>query len=288
MSKFEQIAAFISVVEEHSFAAAARKLGVSTAAVSRQVSRLEADLKTDLLQRTTRHVSLTETGAQYYQYCKKAIAELTEAETAITESRQEATGILTVTSSRYFAMNYLLPRLPEFTQLNPKLQIKLELAERFPNLTAENIDILFGVSMEGPPELIRKRVATTRYVLCASPAYLKKFGTPSSPTDLIKHRYITHSMRVPDNIISFRNNIDITLQPIMWLNDSQAIRECAMMDMGIVKLHDYVVNDALQDGRLIEILREYQQPQENVYLYYQQSRYLQAKIRRFVDFYSVR
>jgi DNA-binding transcriptional LysR family regulator len=286
MSKLEQINAFIAVAEAGSFAAAARKLGVSTAAISRQVARLEAELNIELLRRTTRQVSLTETGSQYFQDCKKALNELAEAEQAITSSQQEASGILTVTSSRYFAMKYLLPRLPDFMKLNPALQVRLELAERFPNLAAENIDVLFGVSMEGPAELVRKKVAVTRYVLCASPEYLEKAGTPVHPADLKQHRYITHSMRVPDYVLSFRDNRQVTVDPILWLNDSRAMRECAMMGMGIVKLHDYIVNDALREKRLVEILREFQEPQEYVYLYYKQSRYLQAKIRRFIDFYT--
>lgn len=150
MGKFDQITYFIAVVEEHGFAAAARKFGVSTAAVSRQIARLEAELKAELLVRTTRKLSLTDIGARYYQQCKKTLLELNEAEIAIANSRNEAVGILNVTSSRYFAMRFLLPYLPEFMELNPKLQIKIELAERFPDLAQENVDVLFGVSMEGP------------------------------------------------------------------------------------------------------------------------------------------
>lgn len=286
MSKFDRIASFIAVVEEHGFAAAARKYGVSTAAISRQVARLEADLKTELLIRTTRQLSLTEIGAQYYQQCKKALLELNEAEIAIASSQNEAAGILNVTSSRYFAMRYLLPYLPEFMDLNPKLQVKIELAERFPNLAKEGIDLLFGVSMEGPSELVRKRVSTTRYVLCASPDYLSKNGTPQTPSELGKHRYITHSMREPDNLVTFKNGNDIYVEPVLWLNDSRAMCECAILGMGIIKLHEYIVAEALQDGGLVEILSEFQESELSVYLYYQASRYLQPKIRRFIDFFT--
>ncbi|KGP62953.1 LysR family transcriptional regulator [Legionella norrlandica] len=286
MSKLDRIAAFITVVEEHSFAAAARKYGVSTAAVSRQVARLEEDLKVVLLRRSTRQLSLTEIGAQYYQQCKKVFMELQEAETAIASSQKEAIGILNVTSNRYFAMKYLLPYLPEFMDLNPKLQIKIELAERFPDLAQEGIDLLFGVSMEGPSELVRKRVSTTRYVLCASPNYLAKYGIPQTPSELCKHRYITHSMRKPDNLLTFRGGNEIYVEPTLWLNDSRAMCECAILGMGIIKLHEYIVAEALQDGRLIEILHEFQEPKLSVYLYYQAARYLQPKIRRFIDFFT--
>lgn len=286
MGKFDQITYFIAVVEEHGFAAAARKFGVSTAAVSRQIARLEAELKAELLVRTTRKLSLTDIGARYYQQCKKTLLELNEAEIAIASSRNEAVGILNVTSSRYFAMRFLLPYLPEFMELNPKLQIKIELAERFPDLAQENVDVLFGVSMEGPPELVRKRVSTTRYVLCASPDYLAKNGIPKTPSELGKHRYITHSMRNPDNLVTFKNNEQIYVEPVLWLNDSRALCECALLGMGIIKLHEYIVAEALQDGRLIEVLPEFQESSLSVYLYYQASRYLQPKIRRFIDFFT--
>ncbi|HHL3492882.1 TPA: LysR family transcriptional regulator [Legionella pneumophila] len=286
MSKFDRITYFIAVVEEHGFAAAARKFGVSTAAVSRQIARLEVELKAELLVRTTRKLSVTDIGARYYQQCKKALLELNEADVAIANSQNEAVGILNVTSSRYFAMRFLLPYLPEFMDFNPKLQIKIELAERFPDLAQESVDVLFGVSMEGPAELVRKRVSTTRYVLCASPDYLAKNGIPKIPSDLVKHRYITHSMRNPDNLVTFKGNEQIYVEPVLWLNDSRALCECAMLGMGIIKLHEYIVAEALQDGRLIEILPEFQEPHLSVYLYYQASRYLQPKIRKFIDFFT--
>ncbi len=286
MSKLEQMAAFIAVVEENSFVAAAKKCGISTAAISKQISRLEADLKIELLQRTTRHLSLTDMGAQYYQRAKKTLAELTEMEAAITAGQQEATGMLSIISGRYFAMKFLMPRLSEFMALNPKLHIQVDLTERFPNFSEENIDLVFGISMDGAPDLVRKRVTTTHYVLCASPHYLKKFGTPKIPDDLKKHRYITHVMRNPDNVITLKNNKKILVQPILWLNDTYAMREAAILGMGIVKLHDYVVADALADKQLIEILPNWQEPQQSVYLYYRQNRYLPLKIRRFIDFYT--
>src|SRR5579862_2821989 len=148
MSKLEHILTFISVVEENGFAAAARKQGISTAAISRQISRLESELNAELLLRTTRQISLTEIGAHYYQQCKKTLTELKEAELAITSSQKEATGVINITSTRYFTSNYLIPHLSQFMQENPNLRVRFELAERFPDLALEGIDILFGVSIE--------------------------------------------------------------------------------------------------------------------------------------------
>ena len=285
MSKFDQISAFVAVIDENGFAAAARKKNVSTAAISRQVARLESNLKVKLLHRTTRQISLTETGTEYYQLVKKTLDDLKGAEMAIAGSQAKATGMLSVTSNQYFATQFLLPHLSEFMMMNPELQINLELVERFPDLTQENIDLIFGVSIAGSADLIQKRVASTRYVLCASPAYLHKYGHPETPEHLIDHRYITHSMRKPDNVLLFKSK-KIVVKPILWLNDSRAMCDCAALGMGIVKLHDYIVSDYLRDGRLIEIFPEFHQQQQPVYLYYQKTKYLQPKIRRFIDFFT--
>lgn len=286
MSKFDQISAFIDVIEENGFAAAAKKRNVSTAAISRQVAQLEAYLKTQLIRRTTRQLALTEAGREYYQQTKKIMTDLEAAEGAISQSMIEARGVLTVTSNRYFSMTHILPRLPEFMALNPFLKINIDLAERFPDLSREETDLVFGVSLDGPLELVRKKVATTRYVICASPSYLKQYGEPLEPSDLYKHRYITHTMRTPDNTLVFNTNQEIQLQPILGLNDSRAMCDCALAGMGIVKLHDYIVEDSIKNGDLVEVLSQYGDPIQSIYLYYQQTRYLQPKIRRFIDFYT--
>lgn len=284
MSKLEQIMTFINVIEQNGFAAAARKQGVSTAAISRQISQLEAELNTQLIVRTTRHLALSEMGEEYYQQCKKVLSGLQEAESTIAKSKDEATGNLHIVANRYFAMTHLLPRLSDFQNQNPKLQIHLQLAERFPNFIEENVDILFGVTADGPDGLVRKRVADTRYILCASPQYLKLHGMPKTPADLLEHRYITHSMRNPKNVIPFKNVV-AHVNPTLWLNDSFAMRESAIDGMGLVDLHDYIVVEAIREGKLVEVLREYQHPKQSVYLYYQQNRYVLPKIRRFIDFY---
>lgn len=285
MTQLSQITAFIAVVEHNSFAAAARSQGISTAAISRQISRLETALHAQLLHRTTRRITLTEIGASYYQNCKKALSELNEAEQAIAGSQETPTGTLNVISSRYFALEYIIPRLAEFMQLHPQLTVNLELAERFPDLQGEKIDLVFGMAMPGSLDLVCRQVSSTRYILCAAPAYLKKWVIPKVPGDLSHHRYLAHSMRQPDNVLTFRNNQEIYLQPFLRINDSLALRECAIQGMGIVKLHDYIVREALQEGRLVEILKNFQAPQQTVYLYYRQSKFLQSKIRCFIDFY---
>jgi DNA-binding transcriptional LysR family regulator len=285
MSKLERLTSFICVIETNSFAAAARKQGVSVAAISRQITALEKELGAQLLQRSTRRLALTEIGRQYYQHCKEALQDLAEAESMIAQTHTEPSGVLHVTSSRYFAKKCLVPHLAEFMKIFPKITIKFELAERMPDLAAEGIDILFGVSTAGAPEWVGRRVATTRYVLCAAPKYLKKHGAPKAPADLTQHRYITHNMRKPANVITFKDNVEIYLEPVLWLNDTRAMLECALQGIGIVKLHEYEVAEAVAKKQLIEILSKYNEGEYPIYLYYQATRYLQPKIRCFIDFY---
>jgi len=284
MSKLERISTFIKVVEEQGFAAAARVLNISAAAVSKQISALEKSLGVELLRRTTRHLQLTELGQQYYAQCKQAIKQLEEIETSIIWGKSQPSGSLRITSNRYFADNFILPRLKEFLSQYPQITLHLELAERFPDLLQEEIDILFGVSMQGSADLMCRKVANTRYVLCASPDYLAKYGTPRLPDDLKNHRYITHSMRKPGDVLSFAEH-KVHLEPQLWLNDAKAMLTSALQGVGIVKLHEYMVKEALAKGELIELLAEYSEPDLPVYLYYQPSRYLLPKIRCFIDFY---
>lgn len=285
MSKWDQITTFIHVVEAQGFAAAAKKQGLSTAAISRQINRLESTLNVKLLYRSTRKTTLTEIGLQYYEQAKKALEGLNAAEREILGNLDACNGLLRVISNRYFAMRYLIPRLAEFMRTYPNLRIKLDLAERFPTLADEELDLIFGVAMPSQPNLVQRKVATTRYVLCASPAYLKINGTPVIPSDLLTHHYIAHSARQPNDRLLFKDHNPLFVKPNLWLNDSNAMYECALLGLGIVMLHDYVVIDALKDGRLIELLGDYQEPTQSVYLYYQQNKYLDPKIRRFIDFF---
>jgi len=286
LSKLDWLESYITVIECNGFAAAAKKLKLSTATISRQIAQLESELRTQLLNRTTRKLSLTETGAQYYAECKKIIQQLTDAEAAISAGQHEATGVLNIFSTPHLCTKLLLPRLAEFMAQNPKLQIKIELGERFPNFTEENVDILFGISLEGPPEVIRQRIYSSRYVLSASPAYLKKYGTPQKISDLSQHRYITHVGRPNSTVLSFKKDKTINVTPFLWLNSTQLMLECAVGGMGITNLHDFVVEDALKNKQLIEILPEYQKPEKDVYLYYKKTNHMTTKVRKFIDFYS--
>ncbi|MBA3604105.1 MAG: LysR family transcriptional regulator, partial [Parachlamydiaceae bacterium] len=159
---------------------------------------------------------------------------------------------------------------------------------RMPDLDLEEIDVLIGMSLSVTGEAIQKRIATTSYVFCASPKYLKKFGTPKKPEDLKNHKYIAHCMRNPDNELTFRNSEVITVTPFIRTNDTQTMLNFAIDGLGIVKLHHYVVKDYLERGELHQLLTAYGEGDVPIYVAYPNRRYVSSKVRCFIDFITAK
>lgn len=284
MSQLDQIETFVQVVEQNSFAGAAKNLGISAAAVSKQVNALENRLGVQLLTRSTRKISLTEIGTNYYHQCQRVLNELHEADSVVSHVQQEPAGVLRVAASSHFGERYIVPYISEFMERYPQVLLHLDLAERFPDLARENIDVLVGIALDGPPELVRRKIGSACYSLCATPEYFKKYGMPKKPTDLEKHRYIEHSIRKPSGHITFSGGQSINLKPILLLNNTKEMIAAALQDIGIIKVHSYAVDPYLEEGKLVRTLYDFRDDARNVYLYYQQSRFLPRKIRCFIDF----
>lgn len=283
--KLDRIEVFVTVVENGSFSAAARKLKISVPAVSKQIAELESQLQTLLLERTTRRVSLTEAGEIYYEQCKRLMDEVLETESISTRWSLEPSGILRVFSARYYGQKMVLPYLKEFQDLYPKLRLDLELGERVPDPSQEDLDLILGISMAGPDLWIQKKIGTTRYALTASPEYLNTHGIPKKPHDLTHHFYITHKMRNLESQIEFETGEKVKIVPSLILNDTEAMLQCALDGLGIVKLHHYVVDRAIQSGKLVEVLGQFLKPEIPIYLYYPPRRFLQSKVKKFMEFF---
>lgn len=275
---------FLLVIEENSFAGAARKLHLTNAAVSKQINTLEESLGVILIKRTTRKVTLTEAGHLFYDHAKNLANEINEIQSLFSTYKKEPSGHLKIGSSWHFAEHILIPNLEEFSKLYPKITIELLIIEKIPDLSKEGIDINMGHTFVGGPDDIIKKVGETRYVLCASPAYLDTYGIPKKPQDLVKHRYITHRMRQPDNVLTFKKGVEIVLDPFLRLNDSRTMIQCALNHLGIIKLHRYAVTNEMKQGRLIEILKGWDDSKQPINICYQPQRYVQPKIRTFLDF----
>ncbi|MBA3722182.1 MAG: LysR family transcriptional regulator [Parachlamydiaceae bacterium] len=283
MSDIAQLRTFVLVNELGSLAAAARELGISSAAISKQLTKLETELGLQLLVRSTRNIELTEIGSSYLEQCKRILEQVDEASALVSQMKTTPQGILKVVSGRHFATSFIIPYLKEFLSIYPKIEFDLELAERSPDLKNESIDIVIGMSIPATGDVIQRKIGTTHYSFCASPKYLKEYGKPKNPTDLITHRYITHSMRKPDNELQFKNKT-IKIKSYIRVNDSETMLRLAKDGLGIVKLHHYVVQEHLRSGELVEFLSDYMESEIPLYVAFPQRRYIPAKVRCFIDF----
>lgn len=284
MPDLSQMKTFVLTSELGSLAAAARILGISPAAVSKQLTRLEKELGLQLILRSTRRLELTEVGINYCLQCRRILEEVEAASALISQIKVIPNGILKVVSGRHFATSYIVPHMKEFLLRYPKIELNLELAERVPDLNVEAIDVLIGMSISPSGDAIQKRIATTSYSLCASPGYLEQFGIPEKPDDLKDHHYIAHSMRKPDNELLFHDKEVVTITPYIRVNDAQTMLNFALDGLGIVKLHHYVVKKHLEQGALQELLTSYKNSDVPIYVAYPQRRFIASKVRCFIDF----
>lgn len=286
MNTLGLIHTFCKVVQYANFSAAAKVLNVSAAAVSKQISLLETTLGVMLLHRTTRQVTLTEIGESYYREAQNVLLALDKANGVVDVAKKEPVGLLRVKSSRYFAEHYIIPRLQEYRDNYPQVIIDLQIAEHIPHLLEEDLDIVYGMSAQVASNSVQKKITSTRYVLCASPEYIEAQGMPKLPADLLRHCYITHTMRTPNDVWIFPSGETVYLVPSLYLNDAQAMLDCAIRGVGIAALHHYLVADALDRGELVEVLANYRMPHIPVFLYYHPGRYMQPKVKTWVEFMS--
>jgi DNA-binding transcriptional LysR family regulator len=286
MKSFTQISTFIEVVNRGSFAKAAKHLKISPAAVSKQIVLLEQDVGILLLHRSTRRLDLTTEGQLYFEHAKRIIEACNEADAAISQSKEEPSGTLKVICGPHFGNKYIIPNLREFLDRYPKVDLVIEFTQVIPNLEKEKIDIVIGLSTWIPDNCIQRSLIFARKVVCASPSYLNKYGVLKTPSELIQHRLITHTMSRPNDVLTFKNGESVRVPPILHVNDTRAMRACALEGIGIVEMHDYIVSDDLKSGKLIEILSKFSEQKKTIPLYvaYPQTSYVHIKVRKFIDF----
>lgn len=286
MDNLNYVKTFILVVETNSFTRAAKARRISRAAASKHVSKLENELGVALLARSTREVLLTDEGQLIYDECRRIMDNVAEIEAILSGLKEEPSGMLTVVSGPVFAHKYIIPHLGEFLEKYPKIRLKLIFRHLMPNMLEEKVDIVVGVFGEGPMNAIQRTVILTRRILCASPDYLKRFGCPHHPKDLLEHPIIIHPVNPEDSVIQLKLDKQIKLTPRVIVNDQLAIKHCVLSGMGIAYLQRHVVDQELREGVLEEVLQNYMEKKDTIpiNLYYLQSRHLHSKIRLFIDF----
>jgi len=283
---------FAQVVEAKTFSAAADKLGMSKSLASRHVSALERSLSVKLLNRSTRKLSLTEAGALFYEHCARIVQEAELAEQRLTRTQSEPAGLVRVTAAPAFAVRHVLPALTEFYQKYPKIRVSLSCSNRALDLGDEGFDLGIRVSFDPAPNLVARKLAVNRSVLCASPAYLKRHGMPRRIEDLRKHECVLFPALAPKGIWTLRRDgrkYSVQVAGMFETDEMDVVRAAVAAGLGIGILPVYMAGDALQQGQLVPLLRRFQVvPESAIYLVYLPNRTLSSRVRALIDFLAER
>lgn len=291
MDRLHLMAVFVAVAEEKGFAAAARRLRMSPPAVTRAIAALEERLAVKLLNRTTRHVRVTEPGQRYLEDARRILTEADAADEAAAGINAEPRGHLTVTAPVLFGRMFVMPGIVEYLDRYPATEVTALFLDRIVSLLEEGLDV--GVRIgELPDSSMRAlRVGSVRHVLCASPEHLRNRGIPQHPEDLRKHPIISSSAgnftvdwRFGSKIASQR----LSIKPRLAVTTNDAAIAAAVSSFGITRLLSYQIAPQLAAGELQIILSEYEPTPLPVHIVHREGRYASAKVRTFVDLLAER
>jgi DNA-binding transcriptional LysR family regulator len=286
MDRLEAMSTVLAVAEAGSLSAAARRLSTPIATASRQISELEAHLRTKLFDRTARKLVLTAAGSSYVAASKRILADLVEAEHAASGEYSAPTGELIITGPVNLGRLHLIPILAEFLRLYPKINAHLALIDRLVSLPEDHVDVALRVGVLPDSRLIALRVGSVRRVTCASPAYLAARGTPITPDDLAGHDCITYEGVLAGNAWRFvrdKMEISVSVQPRLFVSHVDAACDAAQAGIGIARVFFHHVAASVQAGTLVTVLDDFEAAPLPVNLLYTAGRFLPIKVRAFLD-----
>jgi DNA-binding transcriptional LysR family regulator len=288
MDRLGAIQVFAQVVESGSFAKAAERLGLSTSATSRHVADLEGHLQTRLLNRTTRRVSLTESGRAFYERAVQLMADLDEAEQEAARAAVVPRGTIRLTTSVNFGVRHLAPAIAEFLAQHAEVRFDVSLSDRMVDLVEEGFDLAVRIGPAGADNLVARKLGETRLVPCASPLYLSAHPAPKTPEELAGHNCFTYEYLAPRNLWRFRdssgNERAVRVAGTLHSNNGDLLAEVAARGAGIVLEPAFIVGPDVRAGRLVPLLQEFTPPPVPIYAVYPSRKHLSAKVRRFVEF----
>lgn len=281
---------FVKVVEQGSFRGAARLLGISKSNVSRKVTELEAHLGARLLQRTTRHVGITDAGAAYYRHATLAVATLQDAERAVLELQDKPTGMLRLTASINFGLLFLPGVVQDFLAENPDVQITVELSDRRVDLVEEGFDLAIRAGELPDSSFVAQHLGGTQFICFASPAYLKQRGVPKTPDDLVEHDCLVYGLSNSTTwtFRGARKPRQLAVSGRLVSNNYLFLRDAAAKGLGIVRAPELIATDGLRRGRLKTVLDDFRLPESPIHAIYPSARHLSPKVRAFVAFLKKR
>lgn len=289
MNAFSGLVSFIKTASFGSFTAAAKQLGITPAAVSKNVQRLEDELGVRLFQRTTRQLALTEEGQVLFERCRDPVDDLEQATAAIAEHRNAVVGMLRVSCATTFGRRFLAPCLPEFLERYPQLSVEVSADDRFSDLVAEGYDVAIRGGDLPDSNIVARRLMDITAGVYGSPAYFRRYGEPKTPDDLKKHNCIRLRLTGSNRLLpwEFENGGMLFAPEIrgrLIVNDTEAILEAVGAGHGIALLSDLLVQTDPRGAPLKRVLAEYRFPPRGLYACYPNRKHLPPKIKAFIDF----
>lgn len=282
MTDWEGLDEFTCVAEQGSFTAAAKRLGVSSSHISRQVARLEERLQTRLFYRSTRTVTLTEAGALFLPHCQRLVDARDEALQAVRDLSSEPRGLLRMTCAVAYGETFIMPLVNDFIDMHPNLRVDMTLTNQKLDLLHGSFDLAIRLGRLQDSNLIATRLAPRQLFLCASPAYIERHGMPHSLSELPRHRCLIGS---DDQWRFAQSGREITqrVEGSWRCNSGRAVLEAALRGFGICQLPDYYVIEHLDTQRLRALLPQHQPADAGVWALYPQQRHLSPKVRHLID-----
>lgn len=278
---------FAQVVNEQSFSAAARKLGVSRSSVSKAVAKLEHALGASLLNRSTRHLSLTEVGSAFFDYCTRINYEADQAHKMIEGLNAQPRGVLKVAASVAFGTLHIAPAVGDFMRRYPELTIDMTITDRVVDLAEEGYDVVICVTRDLPLALVARKLAPIRRKICATPSYFDEFGVPALPQDLVHHNCLDYIHSGDRGLWRLRGpggDVSVPVSGRLRINDDEALSQVVLGGFGLALLPTFIIGKDIQAKRLKSVLSEYIPVEQHVYALYLPKRNLPLKIRVLIDF----
>jgi len=279
--------AFFRVVEERGFGAAARRLETTPASVSRRVKALEERLGVRLLQRTTRKLSLTEAGERYFHEARRLVSELDDLEQALSASANAPEGELRIVAPMSFGQRRLAKLVARFAAEHSKLRISLTLDDRETDLIDEAADVAIRIGYPADSSLVARAIASVPRHTCASPEYLERHGRPETPEDLLHHACLHYNLiseREEWTFLGDGGEQTLAIKGTFCSNNGDVLAAAAMQGLGITLLPDFIVEEALADGRLARVLENFERAPLTLFALYPSRRHVPAKTRRFLEY----
>ncbi len=279
---------FVQTVDAGGFARAARALDLSGAVVTRQVAALEAHLGARLLNRTTRRMSLTDAGEEFYERARVILEQVAEAEAAAARKTQVPEGLLRVSAPLSYGISHLAPVLARFREKHPQLRLDIDLADRVVDLAHEGIDVALRIATRLAPGIVARRIASLDMVVCAAPAYLRRRGLPRVPAELAGHETLSFSYLWAGDEWPFTGpdgrRETVRVHPAVHSSNGDLLRELAIAGGGVILQPRFIVEQALRAGTLVPILESHASLDLHLYAVYLSRSYLPSKVRVFIDF----